>query len=296
MYINKTFKSDTVLIYCHTFSGNRTEGKDLVPYLLGSMSVLLFDFVGCGNSEGEFLTLGINEAKDLQKIINYIRMEFNTKMVHLWGRSMGAVTIIHYLFNIELNCILIEDNQDKIGELKKKLKNSKEKDKKKLKEKIDELAKQNGELQYNFDLRDVVKAAVIDSSFTCARKMVRDVLKTRMNTSNWFTSIILMYLGRSLRNNTGVDILNKNKPELLTKFLNTPAVFMVGENDDLVKLKDFQKMFDDYNADDKKLRILTDTDHAESRKDDDIQFAIEFIKYIEKKYRPIIKSTYEFND
>ena len=73
-----------MLIYCHTFSGNRTEGKDLVPYLLGSMSVLLFDFVGCGNSEGEFLTLGINEAKDLQKIINYIRMEFNTKMVHLW--------------------------------------------------------------------------------------------------------------------------------------------------------------------------------------------------------------------
>lgn len=55
------------------------------------MEVALFDFVGSGESEGEFVTLGVNEAKDIDAVVNYILKNKNVNDIFLWGRSMGAV-------------------------------------------------------------------------------------------------------------------------------------------------------------------------------------------------------------
>ena len=37
------------------------------------MNLVTFDFAGCGNSEGEYVSLGINERTDLEAVIKYIK-------------------------------------------------------------------------------------------------------------------------------------------------------------------------------------------------------------------------------
>lgn len=52
---------------------------------------MVFDFIGSGGSEGEYVTLGIEESKNISVIIDYIRKNKNVNDIFLWGRSMGAV-------------------------------------------------------------------------------------------------------------------------------------------------------------------------------------------------------------
>ena len=60
-----------VLIYCHSHSGSRVEGIDLVDVFCPDFGVVLFDFSGCGHSEGEYVTLGIKEQDDLRVVIQW---------------------------------------------------------------------------------------------------------------------------------------------------------------------------------------------------------------------------------
>ena len=62
--------------------------------LLPKVNLILFDFAGSGYSEGEYITLGVKEARDTRTIIDYAKQKFGINKVILWGRSMGAVTAI----------------------------------------------------------------------------------------------------------------------------------------------------------------------------------------------------------
>ena len=55
-----------------------------------------FDFAGCGNSDGHYITLGINERDDTEAVVNYLRSDPTVGKLGLWGRSMGAATAILY--------------------------------------------------------------------------------------------------------------------------------------------------------------------------------------------------------
>ena len=55
------------------------------------MEVALFDFSGSGESEGQYVTLGINEAKNVCTVIEFISKTKSINDIFLWGRSMGAV-------------------------------------------------------------------------------------------------------------------------------------------------------------------------------------------------------------
>jgi pimeloyl-ACP methyl ester carboxylesterase len=85
------------VIYMHGNSSCRVEAIDAVPYLLpANISLFCFDFAGCGNSEGEYISLGWYEREDLGLIIEYLRKERKVSTIGLWGRSMGAVTSLMY--------------------------------------------------------------------------------------------------------------------------------------------------------------------------------------------------------
>ena len=259
------------------------------------MSVLLFDFVGCGNSTGEFVTLGLNEAIDLKAIIQHLKTQFKIESIYLWGRSMGSSTILNYLFNIRLSTLLYKENYKVKRDLQLQLNEDPFKEDE-LVPQINRLTKNNRELKQAIKQKHMIHAVVIDSSFTCAKKMVKDVMRKRMKTSKFITSVASMYLKNSIKNHTKVDVLGKNKPSSLVRYLTVPAVFMVGDQDDLVDLKEFKQMFDDYNAEDKKFRILQNTSHSDGRKEEDIEFVINFIKFIEEKNRPTEKSIFQFKD
>lgn len=83
------------VIYMHGNSSSRIEAIEAVPYLLPSnITLFCFDFAGCGNSEGEYISLGWFERDDLAMIVEYLRKERRVSTIGLWGRSMGAVTAL----------------------------------------------------------------------------------------------------------------------------------------------------------------------------------------------------------
>lgn len=85
------------LVYCHSQSGNRIEGLFLQEWCIeNNYGLCLFDFNGCGKSEGEYVTLGWKEQDDLEKLINVLTKDYKATQIALWGRSMGAVTSIMY--------------------------------------------------------------------------------------------------------------------------------------------------------------------------------------------------------
>ena len=79
----------------HGNSSCRLEALELVPNLLqANITLFCFDFVGCGNSEGEYISLGWHERDDVNVIVNYLREHRKVSTIGLWGRSMGAATAL----------------------------------------------------------------------------------------------------------------------------------------------------------------------------------------------------------
>ena len=85
------------VIYLHGNSSSRVEAYPEVRYLLqNNITVFAFDFCGCGKSEGEYISLGYFEKKDVHCVVEYLLKSKKVSKIGLWGRSMGAVTAIMY--------------------------------------------------------------------------------------------------------------------------------------------------------------------------------------------------------
>lgn len=83
------------VVYLHGNCSSRLEAFDALPVLLPrDLTVFCFDLSGSGRSEGEYISLGHHEEKDLLTVLEYLRSSGTVTSVGLWGRSMGAVTSI----------------------------------------------------------------------------------------------------------------------------------------------------------------------------------------------------------
>ena len=83
------------MIYLHGNSSSQVEGQFLIPNVCKyGVALYVFDFAGCGKSDGEYITLGVNETNDLNYLIDQLNFSFNLGPFGLWGRSMGAATAI----------------------------------------------------------------------------------------------------------------------------------------------------------------------------------------------------------
>lgn len=86
-----------VVIYMHGNAGCKLEAEEYAETLLPQgINLFAFDFSGCGNSEGDWVTLGWKEKRDLETVINYLVGLGTVSKIGLWGRSMGAATAIMY--------------------------------------------------------------------------------------------------------------------------------------------------------------------------------------------------------
>ena len=99
-----------VVIYLHGNSSSRTEVIPNLAHLLSlGVSVVAFDFAGCGKSDGEFVSLGYYEQEDLQTVVHYLRSSGEVSAIALWGRSMGAATAIMYgSRDPTLSCMILD--------------------------------------------------------------------------------------------------------------------------------------------------------------------------------------------
>jgi alpha-beta hydrolase superfamily lysophospholipase len=81
---------------------------------------------------------------------------------------------------------------------------------------------------------EVIKGLVLDSPFSDAKTMICDILAEEKNMPRFLTSLCLLPIGSTLKEETGCDVLD-NAPVELAKLVRVPALVMVG-NDDTVTL------------------------------------------------------------
>lgn len=85
------------VIYMHGNASCKLEADSYQSLLLpNGINLFAFDFSGCGNSEGEWVTLGYKEKDDLDTVVNYLHSLGTVSKIGLWGRSMGAATSVMY--------------------------------------------------------------------------------------------------------------------------------------------------------------------------------------------------------
>lgn len=61
------------VIYMHGNASNKMEGESYSANITGAgLDLFSLDFSGCGNSEGEYVTLGHKETDDLLTVIKYL--------------------------------------------------------------------------------------------------------------------------------------------------------------------------------------------------------------------------------
>ncbi|KAJ5077498.1 alpha/beta-hydrolase [Anaeramoeba ignava] len=96
--LNKKQKPIPCVIYCHGNAANQCSAIEYAAYLLPqNIAVLGFDFAGCGNSDGDYISLGFHEAFDIKAIVQFLRRKsLNISSIGIWGRSMGAVSTVLY--------------------------------------------------------------------------------------------------------------------------------------------------------------------------------------------------------
>eukprot|EP00930_Biecheleria_cincta_P098716 TRINITY_DN90367_c0_g1_i1.p1 TRINITY_DN90367_c0_g1~~TRINITY_DN90367_c0_g1_i1.p1 ORF type:complete len:552 (+),score=68.26 TRINITY_DN90367_c0_g1_i1:34-1689(+) len=83
------------VIYLHRNASCRLEALQMVPLFLPlGISLFCLDFAGCGESGGDYISLGWFERDDLAECVNYLRGTGRVSAIGLWGRSMGAVTAL----------------------------------------------------------------------------------------------------------------------------------------------------------------------------------------------------------
>ena len=85
------------VIYLHGNSSCQLEAQNCLSSILcHDVSLFAFDFAGCGNSGGDYISLGYHEREDVDVVFNYLRSLDSVSSIGIWGRSMGAVTALMY--------------------------------------------------------------------------------------------------------------------------------------------------------------------------------------------------------
>jgi alpha/beta superfamily hydrolase len=111
------------VVYLHGNASSQREGMFLPPiFISAGVSVLCFDFSGCGCSQGEYISLGFFERDDVACAINFIRANSGVGCVGIWGRSMGAVCAIYALADdLCIAAALVDSPFSSLSELVKEL-------------------------------------------------------------------------------------------------------------------------------------------------------------------------------
>lgn len=108
-----------VVIYLHGNSSSRLEGLKIATELLKrGINLFVFDFAGCGLSEGEYISLGWHEKEDLKTIVDFVDKIPGVSKIGVWGkiylnfigRSMGAATALMYNYSDERICAACYDS------------------------------------------------------------------------------------------------------------------------------------------------------------------------------------------
>ena len=96
-----------VCLFLHGNSSSRLAAVDLLPFC--PCSLVAFDFSGCGDSDGAYISLGHHEVADVRAVVEYIRQR-TQGTVCIWGHSMGASIALMYVETDPSICCVVCDS------------------------------------------------------------------------------------------------------------------------------------------------------------------------------------------
>ena len=100
-----------VVIYLHGNSSSRVEGAKMkYDFFKKGINLFVFDFAGCGLSEGKYISLGYHEKHDVRIIVNFVEKLPGVGKIGLWGRSMGAAVTMMYAAEDKRICAVCMDS------------------------------------------------------------------------------------------------------------------------------------------------------------------------------------------
>ena len=106
------------ILYFHSHGSCRHEGRFLLNYASKRNSnLILIDMRGSGDSQGQFTTLGIKESLDICNLLKDLQKKFICKTVLLYGRSMGAASLMKFVVENKKGIINKIKNYQKLKEL-----------------------------------------------------------------------------------------------------------------------------------------------------------------------------------
>jgi esterase/lipase len=96
-YFPRPENSRNCLVYLHSHHGCRAEGTYLVKLLENfDASLVLFDFAGAGESDGQYTSFGWFEGEQASSVIGQLISKFKFEKIGVWGKSMGACAALRY--------------------------------------------------------------------------------------------------------------------------------------------------------------------------------------------------------
>ena len=107
--INTDNAKGTVIIF-HGYRAAKSQMIDRSDeFLKMGYNTMLVDFMGSGGSEGNYTTIGFEEAQEVKTCFDYVASK-GEKHIYLMGTSMGAVSIMKAIndYHLEPTAVLLE--------------------------------------------------------------------------------------------------------------------------------------------------------------------------------------------
>ena len=239
---------------------------------------MLFEFVGFGNSEGNYVTYGKKELEDFKKIVRVLINEYNFKRIYLYGNCLGGFVILKYL---EYLSDFFQKNVENKQNIPVSLINIPEKDF----DNNTSFKSQSFFLGFeeikDFAIFQRIKGVVIDSPFFNPKDFIFKYLKKRNNISKKWIKFWFKKIKKKIIKKTGINIFDGEINKKNLHFFDIPILLMIAENEDLIEREEFVDFFENFSSKEKQLRILVDSNHFDQRQPEDIFFAYNFLKKIE---------------
>ncbi len=98
--LSEADNAENIVIVCHGFTGSKEGGGRALEMgdslLERGISTLLFDFAGCGESDGKWHDISLTaQTEDLSAVVEWCRCRGYSRLI-LNGRSFGGSTVINY--------------------------------------------------------------------------------------------------------------------------------------------------------------------------------------------------------
>eukprot|EP00668_Euglena_longa_P018950 GGOE01023613.1.p1 GENE.GGOE01023613.1~~GGOE01023613.1.p1 ORF type:complete len:561 (+),score=97.09 GGOE01023613.1:47-1684(+) len=206
----------STVIYLHGNASCRVEAMELLPHCLPrNLAVVAFDFAGCGQSGGDYISLGHFEAEDVAAVVDALRKQPTTGHFVLWGRSMGAVTA---LFCASGRWGLLSDADG---------------------------------MSQAVDCQDVLAGVVVDSAFTSLRDLSQELVRSGQllpfPVPGWLVSAGLWVIGRTVQQRAGFDIACLT-PITSVPAARVPCLFAHAVEDRLIPAEHSRQLYNSYGG------------------------------------------------